>query len=98
MRRKADPNVAAHADKTVDNLPVTSSVPVELPEEQEALAREVLIALGERGIPHAVAGAFALLQHTAICRTTKDLDLFLTTETGALPSDTCKSLDSDVRS
>jgi hypothetical protein len=80
MRRKADPNVAAQADKTADNLPVTSSVPVELPEEQEALAREVLVALEERGIPHAVAGAFALLQHTGICRTTKDLDLFLTAE------------------
>jgi hypothetical protein len=27
-----------------------------------------------------VAGAFALLEHTGICRTTKDLDLFLTAE------------------
>jgi hypothetical protein len=63
-----------------DSLPVTSSVPAELPAEQETLAREVLIALEREGIPFAVAGAFALLQHTGICRTTKDLDLFLTPE------------------
>ena len=31
-------------------------------------------------IPYAVAGAFALRQHTGICRDTKDLDIFLTTE------------------
>jgi len=80
MRRKADPNVAGQADKTPDSLPVTSSIPTELPEKQETLAREVLLALERRGIHYAVAGAFALLQHTGICRTTKDLDLFLTAE------------------
>jgi hypothetical protein len=70
--------VAGQADNTPNSLPVTSSAPVELPEEQEALAREVLVELERQGIPYAVAGAFALLQHTGICRTTKDLDLFLT--------------------
>jgi hypothetical protein len=70
--------VAGEADNTPNSLPVTSSAPVELPEEQEALAREVLVELERQGIPYAVAGAFALLQHTGICRTTKDLDLFLT--------------------
>jgi hypothetical protein len=80
MRRKADPRVAGQAEKTSDNLPVTSSVPVELPEKQEALAQEVLIALERQRIPYAVAGAFALLQHTGISRATKDLDLFLTSE------------------
>jgi hypothetical protein len=40
----------------------------------------VLTALEREGIPYAVAGAFALLEHTGICRTTKDLDLFLTAE------------------
>jgi Uncharacterised nucleotidyltransferase len=80
MRRKADPNVPEQADKTPESLPVTSSVPAELPEKQELLAREVLIALERKGIPYAVAGAFALLQHTGICRTIKDLDLFLTAE------------------
>jgi Uncharacterised nucleotidyltransferase len=70
--------VAGQADNTPISLPVTSSVPAELPQEQEALAREVLIALERQGIPYAVAGAYALLQHTGICRTTKDLDLFLT--------------------
>jgi hypothetical protein len=72
--------VAGQADNTPTSLPVTSSVPAELPQEQEALAREVLVALERQGIPYAVAGAYALLQHTGICRTTKDLDLFLTAE------------------
>lgn len=72
--------MAGQAEKTSDNLPVTSSVPVELPEKQEALAQEVLIALERQRIPYAVAGAFALLQHTGISRATKDLDLFLTSE------------------
>ena len=65
---------------TSESLPVTSSIPPELPEKQEALAREVLMAIGQQRIPCAVAGAFALLQHTGICRSTKDLDLFLTAE------------------
>jgi hypothetical protein len=72
--------MAEPADKIPVTLPVTSSVPAELPEEQEALAREVLVALERQRIPHAVAGAYALLEHTGICRTTKDLDLFLTAE------------------
>jgi hypothetical protein len=78
--------VAEHAHDTPESLPVTSSVPVDLPEKQETLARDVLTALEHEGIPYAVAGAFALLEHTGICRTTKDLDLFLTAEnwSGAL--------------
>jgi len=71
--------VAEHYD-TPESLPVTSSVPADLPEKQETLAREVLSALEGEGIPYAVAGAYALLEHTGICRTTKDLDLFLTAE------------------
>ena len=55
----------------------TSSTPLELPEEQEALFHEILLRLERAGIPYAVAGAFALRQHTGICRSTKDLDLFL---------------------
>jgi len=51
----------------------------------EWLAREVLAALEQQRIPFAVAGAFALLQHAGICRTTKDLDLFLASE-GWLPA------------
>jgi len=74
--------VAEH-DDTPESLPVTSSVPADLPEKQETLAREVLTALELEGIPYAVAGAFALLEHTGICRTTKDLDLFLTAENSA---------------
>ena len=78
--KKGISDVAELADDTPESLPVTSSVPAELPEKQESLAREVLAALEAEGIPYAVAGAFALLEHTGICRTTKDLDLFLTPE------------------
>ena len=59
-------------------VPVTSSVPPELPRAQEALFREVLALLEEKRVPFAVSGAFALRQHTGIFRDTKDLDLFLT--------------------
>jgi hypothetical protein len=72
--------VSHQPHNTPVTLPVTSSVPAELPEKQEALAREVLMELQKQRIPYAVAGAFALLQHTGICRYTKDLDLFLTVE------------------
>ena len=50
------------------------------PPEQESLFREVLTLMNERGIPYAVSGAFALREHTGICRNTKDLDLFLSSE------------------
>lgn len=59
-------------------LPVTSSIPTHIPEEQAELFREVLRALEEQHFPYAVSGAFALRQHTGICRFTKDLDLFMT--------------------
>jgi len=58
-------------------LPVTSSVPVKLPESQELLFREVLAWLEEEQLPFAVSGAVALQQHTGICRFTKDLDIFV---------------------
>lgn len=58
-------------------LPVTSSVPVKLPESQELLFREVLARLEEEQLPFAVSGAVALQQHTGICRFTKDLDIFV---------------------
>ena len=82
--------MADQADKIPESLPVTSSVPAELPEKQEALAREVLVALERQRIPYAVAGAYALLEHTGICRTTKDLDLFLT-------SIACSKMGSSVK-
>jgi hypothetical protein len=72
--------VSEQADKTPESLPVTSSLPADLPEKQETLAREVLMVLEQHRAPYAVAGAFALLQHTGICRSTKDLDIFLTSE------------------
>lgn len=61
-------------------MPVTSSVPPELPPEQESLFREVLGLMEEKRVPFAVSGAFALRQHTGIFRFTKDLDLFLTAQ------------------
>ena len=36
--------------------------------------------MNERGVPYAISGAFALREHTGICRNTKDLDLFLAPE------------------
>jgi Nucleotidyl transferase of unknown function (DUF2204) len=66
------------AGKIVDELPVTSSMPTEIPEEQESLFRKVLAVLEEEHVAYAVSGAFALRQHTGICRFTKDLDIFLT--------------------
>jgi hypothetical protein len=54
---------------------------MDVPEEQASLFREVLSALEERHVPYAVSGAFALRQHTGICRFTKDLDLFMTAGT-----------------
>ncbi len=64
-----------------EDLPVTSSIPMEVSEEQATLFREVLTALEERHLPYAVSGAFALRAHTGICRFTKDLDLFMTAKT-----------------
>jgi hypothetical protein len=61
-------------------LPSTSSLPSKDPAEQVALFRDVLTTLEKSRIPYAVSGAFALRQHTGICRFTKDLDLFLTAE------------------
>jgi hypothetical protein len=59
-------------------LPETSSHPQVIPEAQQSLFREVLSLLEKKKVPFAVAGAFALRQHTGISRDTKDLDLFLT--------------------
>jgi len=67
-------------DKCAQPVPVTSSIPEELPEEQQLLFSEVLNVLEGKRVPFAVSGAFALRQHTGICRFTKDLDLFLTAE------------------
>jgi Nucleotidyl transferase of unknown function (DUF2204) len=63
------------------DLPVTSSFPSDIPKEQATLFREVLAAMEKKSVPYAVSGAFALRQHTGICRFTKDLDLFMTAET-----------------
>jgi hypothetical protein len=64
-------------------VPETSSGPLKIPADQELLFREVLQFFGIWKIPYAVAGAFAMQQHTGIFRDTKDLDLFLTAENAA---------------
>jgi len=66
------------AKRTDACIPVTSSVPLKLPREQEALFTHILSALESEQVPYAIAGAFALQQHTGICRFTKDLDLYAT--------------------
>ena len=66
-------------------VPETSSGPVRIPEEQQSLFREILELLEKKkSVSFAVAGAFALREHTGICRDTKDLDLFLTPENAGL--------------
>lgn len=62
-------------------LPVTSSSEPVFDPVQEELYRGVLLSLREHRLPYAISGAFALQQHTGIWRVTKDLDLFLTSET-----------------
>jgi hypothetical protein len=75
------PSFVLELSKPIEGLPFTSSMPTEVPEDQAALFREVLIALEKQHVPYAVSGAFALRQHTGICRVTKDLDLFMTART-----------------
>jgi hypothetical protein len=66
------------ATKVEQQLPVTSSVPDELPVAQQTLFQEVLRLLHDQQVPFAVSGAAALQEYTGICRSTKDLDVFLT--------------------
>jgi len=61
-------------------LAITSSTPRPLPRGQAALFKEVLLLLEQLECSYAVAGAFALREHTGICRYTKDLDVFLTAQ------------------
>jgi len=66
--------------KAPESSTLTSSIPARIPEEQKSLYREVLQVLEQYEVPYAVAGAFALQKHTGICRDTKDLDVFLTSQ------------------
>jgi putative nucleotidyltransferase-like protein len=61
-------------------LPRSSSQPPELPAEQRRLFVEVLELMNRKQVPYVISGAFALYEHTGICRDTKDLDLFLPAE------------------
>jgi hypothetical protein len=73
--------MSRHAEHEPVELPETSSSLTEIPERQRALFQEVLALFEAEKIAYAVSGAFALREHTGICRDTKDLDLFLTAET-----------------
>jgi hypothetical protein len=70
-----------HPGQQPVDLPETSSSPAEIPEQQQSLFQEVLALFEAKRIAYAVSGAFALREHTGICRDTKDLDVFLTAET-----------------
>ena len=72
------------AESVKAEVPTTSSIPLPLPKDQEALFREVLQTLEAAQVPYAVSGAFALREHTGICRYTKDLDVFLTAPDAAV--------------
>lgn len=63
--------------KDEPKLPISSSNPPEFAPEQVQLFREVLALLNDNGVPCVISGAFALREHTGICRDTKDLDVFL---------------------
>ncbi len=56
---------------------MSTSDPPEFEPEALACYQRALHCLEQAGIPFAVAGAFALHQHTGIWRSTKDLDIFL---------------------
>jgi Uncharacterised nucleotidyltransferase len=58
-------------------LPVSTSHPPDFLPEALSCYQGALQCLEQAGIPFAVAGAFALHQHTGIWRNTKDLDIFL---------------------
>jgi len=77
-RERSRDVMTEQANKTEVELPVTSSVPYQLPPKQRELFRQVLTLFEEKNVPYAVSGAFALQLHTGICRFTKDLDIFLT--------------------
>src|SRR3954453_9300235 len=66
--------------KEENQLPISSSKPPEFAPEQEQLFREVLTLLNASGVRYVISGAFALREHTGICRDTKDLDVFMPPE------------------
>src|SRR5215469_12136196 len=68
-------------------LPETSTAPAPIPAKQEMLFHQVLALFEQNQIAYTVAGAFALREHTGICRDTKDLDVFLTAENVELALD-----------
>jgi hypothetical protein len=58
-------------------LPVSSSTPPAFPPERERLYVEFLQAMNRQQLPYAVAGLFAVHEHTGVWRQTKDLDVFV---------------------
>jgi hypothetical protein len=58
-------------------LPVTTSSEPDWAEDARAIYRDIILHMNYAGVPYAIAGAFALRQHTGIWRDTKDLDFFV---------------------
>jgi hypothetical protein len=75
--------MAEPSPKVPASSSLTSAAAPPLPPEAASLYREVLVAMNQRQIPYAVAGAFALQKYTGIWRLTKDLDLFVKPESVA---------------
>lgn len=75
-----DKRVEKRRSEDLGKLPVSSSLPPAFAPEQERVFRDALVLMNASGLPYAVSGAFALHEHTGIWRNTKDLDLFLPTE------------------
>jgi len=75
--------MAKRTAKPTERVPETSSVAHKLPAKQKALFCEVLEIFEKERLPYGVAGAFALREHTGICRYTKDLDIFLSASDAA---------------
>ena len=55
-----------------------------IPEAEREIYRRALEAVNAAGVPYAVAGAYAIYEHTGIYRKTKDLDLLFQPESVVL--------------
>ncbi len=61
-------------------LPISSSTPPQFPPGKARFYIDFLEALNRHSLPYAVAGLFALHEHTGVWRQTKDLDVFVSSE------------------
>jgi hypothetical protein len=71
-------NANGRDNQTSLDVPLNNAL--SLDKKEAAFYRTVLQLLNRHRVPYAIAGAFALHQHTGIWRVTKDLDIFMTAE------------------